>query len=180
MDPTKLKVVPDNSQLRCQEVTGIGQCKFERVEGSDRCPVHHRHSAVSDRHTANQYRLSYWQRRVDDFADSGEIKSLAGEIGILKMTLENVLNQLDTPALLLVHSNTIGDLVSRIERVTITLNNLEMKTGKMLDKSTLLRLAGDIVEIMTNNIPDPALAEKIGNEIIEKVLTTQCLANQDG
>lgn len=179
VDPSKLEVVADNSPRRCQEVTGIGQCKFKTIDGADRCPVHFRHSGHVDKKKKHQYLLAYWQNRVDEFADSDDIKSLAGEIGVLKMTLENVLNSLHSPALLLTHANTIGDLVSRIERVTVTLNNLEMKTGKMLDKSTLLRLAGDIVDIMIHNIPDPVLAEKIGNEIIEKVLTTQCLTENE-
>lgn len=178
MDPSRIEKCSPDDPKRCQEVTAFGQCVNKSVEGSERCAIHTRHGRVLDRQKVHAYRLQQWQERLDQFVNADEVKSLAGEIGILRMTLEQILNQIDQPNKFLIHSNIINDTATRIEKLVSSCDRLEMRSGKMLDKSALIQIAGNIVEIVTRHVP-PQIAETIANEIIEHILNKQCQIGEE-
>lgn len=173
MDPSRIKKCLPDDPNRCQEVTGIGQCQNLANEDTDRCEIHMRHGNVMERRKLHNYRLERWQARVDDFVDSDEIKSVAGEIGILRMTLEQILNRIETPNQFIIHSNVINDTVTRIEKLVSSFDRLENRAGKLLDKSALIQLAGNIVDVISKHVP-ANIAEIIANEIFNEILMKQC------
>lgn len=174
MDGTKLvRVTEAGDPRRCQETTGKGQCWFTSVEGSDRCSIHKRHDVVTERKKVYMFKLDLWQQRLNEFTDHPDVKDLTGEIGVLRLTLESLLNQITEVSHFILYAHQIGDLVSRIERCVQTCSNLEIRTGKMLDKATILRLAGDIVASVNSHVQDPEICEKIGNDLIQIIMSTQ-------
>jgi hypothetical protein len=50
---------------------------------------------------------------------------------------------------------------------------LDKFTGKFLDKTSILKLAGDIIDILSNHIDDVALLEAISNDIAEKIINAR-------
>lgn len=152
---------------RCQALGGVGQCPFKRVPPSLYCS---RHSGATDKTLQQEenikgYRLAKWQARTKDFVDDGEIKSLRAEIGIARMTLETIITQCQTNHDLLLYSNKIFDAVTRIEKLVVTCNRLENHLGLLLDKQAAMQLANEIIEIVSKNVNNPEIIDKIATEI---------------
>ena len=78
---------------RCQANGGQGQCPFKRVPPSIYC-TRHQMGGIENAENIKTYRLAQWTARTKDFVNDGEIKSLRAEIGIARMTLENILNKI--------------------------------------------------------------------------------------
>ncbi len=161
---------------RCQGSRRGQQCVFKMIPGNPakRCPVCiSAHAGKIDRDSIYQFNLTQWRDRLSRLSDDAGIKSLRDEIGILRMALEAVINRCTTDDDLILQSNKIGDLATKIEHVLVSCNKLEKTTGMMMDKTTALNMAGTIVEIISQNVTDPDIVEKISNEIIEKVLNVE-------
>jgi hypothetical protein len=167
------KLIPaEDPTLRCQASgdAGEGQCKFTIVEGTKYCPKHagFQVAKYKEKERVHDYRLQVWQERIDHFAESERVKTLRGEIGILRHTLEAYINSFmgDNQKLIL-YSGRISDLVTKIERLVVSCDKLETKFGMLLDKGAALTLAGGFVKIISNYIEDPAMIDKISTEMIE-------------
>lgn len=157
---------------RCQSTGKNGQCPFISIEGYQYCPRHAGRSVdAAEKRSANQYRLQVWQTRLEEFAESDNIKSLRDEIGILRILMEETLNKCKTATDLMIHSNKISDLAIRIEKLVTSCNRLETKMGMLLDKSAALNLAGQIVGIITTHVSDPTIVDAISNDIITALST---------
>lgn len=142
---------------------------YEAIEGTTMCPMHGGNSQLESlrKKSANQYRLQIWQQRVNEFTESEHAKSLRGEIGILKLTLESIVAGCENAHQLLLYAPKIGDLVSRIEKTVMSCDRLEKNMGMMLDKSTAMKLAADIVDLISSKVPDPTIVDDISNGIID-------------
>ena len=146
-----------------------GQITYKVIEGTRACPRHGGNSQLESlrKQSANQYRLQIWQKRVEEFTESEHAKSLRGEIGILKLTLESVLNSCQTASDLLMYSTKIGDLVTRIEKTVASCDRLERNMGMSLDKSTAMKLAADIVELIAEHVQEPETIDAISSGLID-------------
>lgn len=142
---------------------------YQAIEGTTSCPMHGGNTQLENirKQAANQYRLQVWQQRVSEFTESEHIKSLRGEIGILKMVLEQILNSCQNSQQLLVYSPKISDLVVKIEKVVMSCDRLERSMGMTMDKSTAMKLAADIVELISTQVKDPNVVDEISNGIID-------------
>lgn len=159
---------------RCQAVTGKGQCKFLSLEGNTVCRIHvSSHARAENKKHAEVYQLTKWRDRLSRLTDESGIKSLRDEIGILRMTLESVVQKCQTDEDLIINATQIGDLVSRVEKLVISCARLEKQTGMMLDKTTALQIAGNIVSIIGEHVTDPIIIDNISDAIIEKVLNVE-------
>jgi len=154
---------------RCQGVGQGGQCPFKAEEGSKFCLRHGGNKAEGSRNKAivRNYRLTEWRARVFEFADNDQIKSLREEIGILRMTLEAVLNACRSNTDLLIQSNRINMLTDKVERLVVSCHKLEERTGALLDKQAILSLADQLVTIIGECVPPDKLTS-----VAEKIITT--------
>jgi hypothetical protein len=161
---------------RCQSTGSQGQCPYKVVPGFQYCP---RHAGVSikadEKRRASQYRLQVWQQRMNEFAESEDVKSLRDEIGILRLLMEEMMIKCEDAATLMIWSSKISDLAMKIEKLVSSCHRLEAKMGMLLDKSAALRLAGQIVDIISHEVSDPDVVDRISNGIITALasLTTQ-------
>lgn len=119
------------------------------------------------------YRLTKWQTRLEEFSDSSQVRSLTDEIGVARITLEAIMNSCDTENDLLANSHRIGDLVTRIEKLITSCHRLEKSTGALLDKSSVLRLAGDVIGIVQRHVSDAEIVDRIASEIIDAISKTE-------
>ena len=146
----------------------LGQCPFLKVNGTDHCP---RHGGALSEHqeekeAVRNYHLTKWQARVNTLADNSGIKSLREEVGILRMILENMLNQARDEQELLMFSARASDLVMKIERLVSSCDKMEGKMGQLLGKDSVLRLAAQYVEIITEHVEDADIIDKISTKMI--------------
>lgn len=162
---------------QCQGLVRNGQCPFRQEPGSIYCKIHVA-TSVKEKNSAKairNYQLSKWQARVNDFADNQSVKSLREEIGISRMVLETILDKCQDNNDILLYSGKIVDCVMKIEKVVASCHRLEQSTGMLLDKSSILQIAGTIVEIISKHIEDSTILETISDEIISTIIVTQII-----
>ncbi len=180
---SKLVLCEPSDPRRCQAVgdKGNGQCCYFASDQSKYCPKHGGESAAKAKEKArvHDYRLQVWQERVDEFAESERVKTLRGEIGILRITLEMMYNRwAQDPNEFILNSGRIMQTVNQIERLVNTCDKLETKFGMLLDKSAAINLANGFVQIIQKYIDNPEVIDKISGEMIT-LLGTVGLGEKD-
>jgi hypothetical protein len=164
----------DDPRERCEGYSAAGPCPYKHVNGSKYCPRHGGNKAIEaqQKEAARNYRLTRWKQRINELADSDGIKSLREEVGILRMLLEEMLNQCNDSVDLLLYSHKISDLVLKIERLVVSCDKLENRMGLLLGKGSILHLAQQYVEVITENVSDPEVIERISEKIIQITMST--------
>jgi len=174
---------------RCQSVgkQGSGQCEFLSVKGlitrgllerehseeayqsATSCPAHAGFNQVkaAEKRRSHSYRLEIWQQRINEFAEDETTMTLRGEIGIIRMMIESLINQCggDTQQLI-VYSQRISGLIMNCERLVTSCDKLESKMSMLLDRSSALSFAAKVVEVISKHITDPEVIDAISNDII--------------
>jgi hypothetical protein len=168
---TKFERVEEDDPNRCQATHKQGQCAYKAMEHSKYCAMHGGNKAQEARkiQIIRQYNLAQWQSRVNDFADSDQVKTLRDEIGITRLLLENMLQRCRDQDDLLLYSSKIAELVGKIEKLVVSCNRLESSMGMLLDKAAALNLAGQIVEIIARYVEDGDAIDAIAGEIASTI-----------
>lgn len=174
MSDNKFERCADDDPNRCQTVAKGGQCPYKAVENETRCP---RHIAAElrgrERKNVSQYRIQKYQSRLNEFAENDQIKSLREEVGIARMVLEEVINVCNgNPNQLLMMSNKISDLVMKIKALVESCHKLEKSTGSLLDKTAIVNIVGQLLNIVSSHIDDPDVMEEIANESLALITET--------
>jgi len=163
--------VADDDPLRCQAVNSQGQCHNKAVEGGTHCMCHggNKQIEAQKRVSLRNYQLTKFKARVQRLGDSPDIKSLRDEVAILRMMLEERLNQCKDEGDLLMQSHTISDMVLKIERLVSSCNKLEGSMGQLMDKSAILQFANVVINIISDNIEDQVIINNIASRLMEAV-----------
>ena len=172
---------PDDPN-RCQGVTAFGQCNKLSIPGRDRCPMHDGAKAIKNKKEVSGYQLTKWRGRLDRLADTNGVRSLRDEIGILKMTLEALVQRCQTDDDLIEKASAFGELIMKIEKVVLSCHRLEKTTGMMLDKTAALQIAANICQIIGEEVEDEDQIVRITDRIITQVLNVETVnidANKD-
>lgn len=171
MDRDEITRVADDDPYRCQAVTNKGQCNKRALEGSNFCIMHNRVSN-GEKRRVYELRRTQWQAQLEQHIGDPGIKSLRSEIGVLRLTLQNVLDNCSSSTELLTYSHHISDLVLKIERLVTSCHKLEGSMGELLDKQALLQFASAVLDILSTEIHDSALLATIGERIMTAVSET--------
>lgn len=166
------KIDSEDQADRCQAVSSHGQCRNVAAEGSTFCLAHggNRAGQEADKNSLRNYALTKWQARLEQKKASPEIKGLRDEIGILRILLEDRLNQCISATDLMLHTSALSDLIMKIEKVVGSCHKLERNMGTVVDKQAILNFAGRIVQIVTMVLEDdPDKIDEIGNRILEEI-----------
>lgn len=113
----------------------------------------------------HDYRLLQYQARVDDFASSERVLSLRGEIGVTRMTLEQLLNRCKDDQDLLLASSRVTMLVQQLQKLVETSARVESKLGQMMDRGTLQALCDSIVQIISDHVENVDILGQIANKV---------------
>lgn len=175
MESKFIRAIAD-SPTRCQDVTRHGQCPYESIPGLQKCPMHAGPLiAIQRKEKTRLFRLTQYRDRVNEFADNDEAKSLREEIGMLRMMLEAIWNRISSPDELLMMSSKIADIILKIEKLVVSCSRLEVTSGTMLDRATVLNLATVIVNIVAKYVPEEDTLDNIGNEISDAIMSTSAM-----
>lgn len=150
---------------RCQAMTTKGQCPCKAVPGFSNCQSHGASNSSQNKRKVRMYRLSKFQARVHEFADSGKLKTLTEEIGIMRMMLEERLNQCTDEHDLLLNAGVISEMVARINGLVQSCHNLEEKTGALLNQTQLTAYIDQVLQIIDDTIEDKSVLAKIADKI---------------
>lgn len=164
---------PDDPN-RCQAVNKNGQCLNKAVPGTQYCAAHGGGVAQEAliKKSLRNYHLTRFQARLERFADAPELKSLRDEIAILRMMMEERLNQCEDAKDLLYQSGPISDLVLKIEKVVASCHKLELATGQLLDKQAVLNFGGELIAIISEEITDEEALGHISSRIMSLINRT--------
>jgi len=161
---------PDDPE-RCQGVNkSNGQCTNKSHPQSDFCKVHGANKSIesSDKESLRNYNLSKvrWKAQIEDKADSQVIKSIREEIGILRLLLEQRLEQCNDATDLMLHSQPIGELVMKINTLVVSCHKMEDQLGQLLDKAVLAQFASRIIDIIAHRLDShPEIIEIVAEDI---------------
>jgi rubredoxin len=160
---------------RCQGIVrsgpAAGQCFFKAVPNSTFCPRCGGGSqAVKNEQVAlRNYKLTQYAERVGQLAGNSEIKSLREEIGIVRMTLESLLNSCTTQNQVLIYIDKINSLVDNIKKLIESSQKLEEKNNNLLDRNVVIVIGDSIVGLLAQYIKDPDELNEIGVKICESI-----------
>jgi len=169
-----IKSVEADSPNRCQAVTPKGQCLGAAAEGSKFCMMHGGNKAGEAKAAAGlrNYRLTRFNARLQQLGDSGEIKSLRDEIAILRMIMEERLNQCRDTMDLIYQSGPISDLVLKIEKVVTSCHKLELSAGSLLDKQAIMQFGSEMISLISATIKDEVQLAQISEAIYATIART--------
>lgn len=167
---------------QCQHTIPLkGQCLNKKEEESDYCLAHggNRAGQEKEKEGLRNYRLTKWQARVHRFTESDNIKSLRDEIGILRMVLEEQLEQCTSASDLVVSQGRIANLIQQIEKLVVSCNKLETNLGEVLDKTAVANFAGQIIRIISEEIVEEKSLERISIRIAQLFQSGQAISESD-
>lgn len=171
----KLIVAEPADPRRCQGPgdAGQGQCRWLSVEGSDRCAKHGANKQIqsAEKKQFHDYLIQKWQVRLDQFAASERVTNLHGELAILRMQIETISNMCENQQDLVLYSQRISDLVMKADKLVNSIDKINNRSGNLLDKGAALSLAGKIVDIIVQEIPDQDAVERVSKGILNLVTT---------
>ena len=168
------RIEREDDPERCLGMLMGDQCYNKSVPGTKYCAIHG--GVQAEQRLVKQgyknYQLKKFQAKLDRMSDSSAIKSLKEEVGILRMILEERLNQITDETDLVLNSQFIADMVMKIEKVVSSMTKLDMQLGQMLDKQALLQMAAGLSTIITEELKDPILVETVINKIGDLITAT--------
>jgi len=166
----------------CEYITSYGQCKNEAIAGSRFCKDH----APNGKSTIiGQYHIAC--KQLGDaparHCDSNHLKSLVGEISVLKSLFEKRVNMIENEIELQVAIPTLKDLAEKIEKLVSAAHTMDVKLGNLLSKSALVALSQEIIKAIDKHIRPFAdklgvetvdiAIENIGNDIIKSIASQE-------
>ncbi len=165
------RVTDPNDPRRCQGTYSGGQCPYLALPGVPNCRLHRGDLQLKakEREATRLYKAQVWASRIGEQADHDKVKSLREEIGIARITLEELLNLCTDGTMLLQYSNRINDSVTRIQKLVTACHQLELSSGQLLDKTAVLNIAATIVEIVSEHVTDSDALANISDRLIEVI-----------
>lgn len=116
-----------------------------------------------------EYNLMCWQNRVSDFAVSPTIKSIRQELGVLRLLLEQRMQACRTSVELLTFTGPVRELVEQIRKTVETCERIEKSQNQLLDKSQIIYLAQQVLEVLVRNMESLDATPEDKAEFLETV-----------
>lgn len=123
------------------------------IEGSQYCPLHGGNAAVQSKVKESLYnfRVAAYNQRSKQFNEHDDLRSLNNEVGVLRIIIEETLNQCTTPELLIRHGGFLSDTIVKVEKLVTSCHKMERSLGVLLDQNSASQFAQEIVRIYTEN-----------------------------
>ena len=157
-------------EKRCEHTN----CVKRPVEGGTMCEMH---GGVSQQQSMElkrirNYQLNKFQAEVERHANSSYIKDLRDEAGIMRMMLEKKINAIKDETDLMLQTQSITEMISRIERLVVSMHALDSKTNQVLDKTILIDIATRMVNAIADELQDsPEKLDKISISMTQIIKT---------
>jgi len=133
-------------------------------EGATNCQKHGGGAQLQSalKSEVRAYNKVKWIKTITDNATDPAIKSLAMEIGILRMLASETLTRCNDGHDLLMYSGPISDMMTKIQRMVESLHKIDKEASGMLDHKALERFGHDLLDILVDEIEDANVIDRIG------------------
>lgn len=181
--------MPDQGQYIFERISGpgdpeqcqaSGNCPYKGVRNpntGDRekfCPRHGGNKSIQkqERTDARLYLAAQWRVKIGDQADHPKFKSLREEVGILRMMLNNKLELIKDNHELMLHSQSVSNLVREVRDTLKTCAHVEQISGQSLDRNQALQFVQNLAEIISKYVTDPELLKILADEMLNQLEDT--------
>lgn len=157
---------------RCEFTYSKGQCSEDALEGDRFCSLHTH--LDPDKHQKRLYNLLKYKYRTryEEIGDHEALRSLRDEVAIAKMMLEATLNNIQNDSEFAASRGELAQQLATVEKLVSSLIKMETSLGSLLAKPTLVKIAGEIVQILLEKLHDIPNHELIIDEISAAILKT--------
>lgn len=159
-----------NDPHRCQASVETGQCPFLAVPPTQYCVLHGNHTIRHEQQEAlYQFNRTEMLHRLAKFRAHPDAINLTTELGILRLTLEALLNKCTDNYEFVTQSATITNLVQSIEKTLFTNLKLEKHMSSLLSLQQVIMMAQQFFNVVTQHIKDVDILDDIADEF-EKIM----------
>ncbi|MEE9548683.1 MAG: hypothetical protein V3V68_04945 [Nitrosomonadaceae bacterium] len=153
----------------CQATTPKGQCFLKAVPGGKYCLVHGGGAELKtqERRDLKNYRLAKFRVRAAELGNSDHLTSLTDEVGILRMLIEEMINNCGDQSELLLRAGPLADLIMKSEKLVSSCHRLDSRLGNLLSKDQIMQFAQLVVEIISKEIDDEQVLDTISANILK-------------
>lgn len=157
---------------RCQSTFANGQCPYKAAEYSKYCMMHGGNKAAESqaKRASHDYKVQLWQERIDGFSGSANVKNLRGEIGVLRMTMENTLNLIKTPQQFPLYADKLQGLARDLKGLVEVAQKIEERNKELLSKTEVFNIADAAIAIISKYITDPDDLCIAGEELYDAII----------
>ena len=126
-----------------------------------------RRNESSEATFVSNYKIRGWQEELSSYITHEKVNTIRGEIGVLRLIVEERLNACPDNVSLLYESGPILELIGKIEKLVKSCHRLENSMGLLLDKEEAVQFAHELISSLSDHIKDGAMLEKIANRFQE-------------
>lgn len=168
-ETTLIKCTDADDSQRCQSTDANGQCWYRANVNATMCPRHggNMEEAKIEKESTDMYRVDMWKARILRQKTHPEVKSLANEVAILRMLMEEKLRICMDDTTLMLASTSISELVMKIDKVVTSCHKLEKNLGLHMDKAAILQFGGEVIQLITEKVTN----KKEVGEVADGILT---------
>lgn len=160
----------DLSNDRCLKIRGNGtQCPYKAVKGSKYCAHHGGMIGFAKAERRAMY-ATRWQAQIQEKASHPDLLSLNEEIGITRMTLENVLGSCGSELELVASVPQIQKLVNQVQSLVTQCDKIQRLNSNLLTEAQLVELALKLGEAVAGCIEDEDTINRVRSVIAEIVV----------
>lgn len=160
----------DLSTERCHKVLNNGkQCKYHAVNGSRFCAHHGGTIGLKAKERRAIYKTK-WAAQVLEHANHPEILNLTEEIGIIRLTLETLLNTCDSGLELIAQMPQIQRTVNQVQSLVSTCDKIQRANSTLLSETQLVEIALKLGEQIAACISDEDTITQVRAIIAEVVV----------
>lgn len=120
------------------------------------------HLQESSSHASN-YQLKHWKDKIAEYITSDRIVSLRGEIGVIRLIIEDKLNTIKTPYDLTLQAVPLLESIKTVGKLVSSCHRLESSMGLLLDETQAKDFGQKLIEIVARHIPDEQVLTKLCN-----------------
>jgi hypothetical protein len=154
-----------------------GQCPEDAMEQQNFCPLHFSLTEHADENQQYHLLKYKYRERTAQMGGHEKNKSLQNEIAIASMLLEERINSVHNDAELTAASGAIATQLALLEKLKTASQKLELASGNLITKATLMTIASEIVTILLEELADvngyTEIVDTISNRIFTVIASTK-------
>ena len=166
---------------RCKSPTPLGQCEYTSLEGTDHCEMHSQ-PKVGPSPSKRLYLLNKAEARarLDELADHEGVKSLREEIALLRMTIEEQYNRINSDTDFQLRWPCVQSAIRDVHKLVKDCHVIEQNLGVLLARQSIVRLGQRVVQIIAERLEGIPNYEPIMLQIMADISDVIKNANNEG
>lgn len=155
-------VHPKEGEAVC-DVCGV----FKPVEGTNVCPRHGANNVIKQQNKQKIYEINSerLRGRINVLASNPKRYTLDEELGVTRLTLEQLLNTIKEDEIYL-HTDSISSLVSQIQKLVDSSIKVSKQLKLLMTPEDMNKVVQTLVDVLDRMIEDKEVLDAIATELL--------------